>query len=248
MNVWKTLWWAWAWLLAASLLQGVLAEPWWSAARLDLRTASCLALAAAAGWSWWTLRGRPGATAAGWFAAGMALGFYGDSHVATWLWWPPVSEPLLGGILFFGFGHLAYVAGSVDLTRRLPAFGHRWWPPVVAWQVVALVAWAAIALSTPRQAALRGPTLGYALLVAATPGAATVLWRRSPAFAALALGAALFLASDMLLAYQAFHGALAGLDELTWLCYGPGQMLIVYGSRRGIERGPRPAADKHGPV
>lgn len=246
MNIPRALWWTWALMLAASLLQERLTRPWWEEARLDLRTGSCLVLVAAASWNWWALLGRPAARAAGWFALGMALGFYGDSHVAAWLWWPPVREPLVGGIVFFGFGHLAYVVGSIALARRLPADGRRWSTPILAWQMVALAAWAAIALSSTRQQALRGPTLGYTLLVAATPGATTVLWQRSRAFAALALGAALFLASDMLLAYQAFHGAFPGLDELIWLCYGPGQMLIIYGSRWGIDHEPRLSPDDHG--
>ncbi len=240
MNVGALLWLAWAGLLSASLISGQLEQAWWPAARLDLRTMSCLVLALAAWWGWWTLRKHPAAAAARWFAIGMSLGFYGDSHVAKLLWWPPFPDPLLGGIFFYGLGHLAYVTGSLDLARRLPteaATDWRW--PILGWQFVAALAWIAVALTTSRNESLRTPTLLYTALVAATPGAAGVLYQRSRAFAALLAGGGLFLLSDVLLAYQAFHGSFPGIDELTWLCYGPGEMLIVYGSRLGIAREPR---------
>ncbi len=80
------------------------------------------------------------------------------------------------------------------------------------------------------------PTLAYTLLVAATPGFATALAVQRPIYRAMALGGAMFLVSDILLAWQLFHGAFAGIDELTWVNYGGGEMLIVYGAIAGLLR------------
>jgi hypothetical protein len=33
-----------------------------------------------------------------------------------------------------------------------------------------------------------------------------------------------------LLAWQLFHGSFTAIDELTWVNYGGGEMLIVYGA------------------
>jgi hypothetical protein len=44
----------------------------------------------------------------------------------------------------------------------------------------------------------------------------------------LALGGALFLASDLILAFGLFRGSFAHSTEAIWLTYGPGQMFIVF--------------------
>ncbi|MBX7168818.1 MAG: lysoplasmalogenase [Pirellulales bacterium] len=226
---------AWAALLTVSLLQSCLSVPWWSQARLDLRAGSCLVLAIAAWCNAWTQRREATAHAALCVALGMSLGFYGDSHVGRRLGWTPFTDPLLGGIVLYGLGHLSYVAACWLLAQlRSPVRSVAWLRWLGAWQIMALGAWAAVALSTDRQTQLRIPTLAYTVLVAATPGAATALGRKDRAYNLLAAGAALFLVSDVLLAYQVFHDSFPGLDELTWLSYGPGEMLIVFGSRRGM--------------
>ena len=46
----------------------------------------------------------------------------------------------------------------------------------------------------------------------------------------MACGAALFFASDMILAWGLFRGPIPRQTELVWLTYGPGQMLIVFGA------------------
>jgi hypothetical protein len=59
--------------------------------------------------------------------------------------------------------------------------------------------------------------------------------------APLALGAALFLLSDLILAGELFRGwRRPGLD-VVWLTYGPAQMLIVYSARscRALAAGSR---------
>jgi len=231
----RELWLGWLTLLLASFVAGATTGFWWHNAKLDLRMVSCLLLAIAAWTAWWKLRRAAAGSAMLLIAVGMTLGFYGDSHVGDRLWWPPFPQKIVGGIVFYGLGHLAYVAACVAIRRQEGLTGgSRWWLPVLAWQLIALLAWAAVALSTDREAALRVPTLLYTLLVAATPGFATALARQRPIFRGMALGGAMFLASDILLAWQLFHNSFAGIDELTWINYGGGEMLIVYGASAGI--------------
>ncbi len=231
----RELWLGWLTLLLASFVAGATTELWWHNAKLDLRMISCLLLAIAAWEAWWKLRRAAGARAMLWIAVGMTLGFYGDSHVGDRLWWPSFPQKIVGGIVFYGLGHLAYVAACVTIRRRERlAGGWRWWLPVLTWQLLALLAWAAVALTTDREAALRVPTLLYTLLVAATPGFATALARQRQIYRWMAVGGAMFLASDILLVWQLFHHSFAGIDELTWINYGGGEMLIVYGAIAGI--------------
>jgi hypothetical protein len=42
------------------------------------------------------------------------------------------------------------------------------------------------------------------------------------------LGGALFLISDLILAFRLFHGSFYMAGDAVWLTYGPGQMLIVF--------------------
>jgi hypothetical protein len=50
-----------------------------------------------------------------------------------------------------------------------------------------------------------------------------------PVFLPLAVGAALFLLSDLILAAELFNGLHFPLiGDVVWLTYGPAQMLIVY--------------------
>ena len=44
----------------------------------------------------------------------------------------------------------------------------------------------------------------------------------------LAVGAALFLLSDLILAFGMFRESLTRSIDWVWLTYGPGQMLIVF--------------------
>ena len=229
------LWIGWLATLLLSFVAGWTPTSWWNDARLDLRMVSCLLLVVAAWTAWVSLRGTRAGTAMLWVAVGMSLGFYGDSHVGDRFWWPPFPHKIIGGIVFYGLGHLAYVAGCWSASRVMQmAGGARWIAPILVWQVAALVAWAGVALSSAEEPGLRVPTLLYTLLVAATPGFATALAVQRGAFWPMAAGGALFLASDVLLAWQLFHGAFAGIDELTWICYGGGEMLIVYGAATAL--------------
>ena len=76
---------------------------------------------------------------------------------------------------------------------------------------------------------LHWAALPYALLLASTAGFATGLALQDATLLPLALGAALFLLSDLILAAQLFnHLHFPLIGDVIWLTYGPGQMLIVY--------------------
>jgi hypothetical protein len=77
---------------------------------------------------------------------------------------------------------------------------------------------------------LRLAALPYALLLAGTTGIATGLAVQDSSLIPVALGAALFLASDLILAGELFNGlSFPLIGDVVWLTYGPAQALIVYG-------------------
>lgn len=133
-----------------------------------------------------------------WILAGLLLSLGGD--VA--LLWP--QQGFLPGLVCFLFAHLAYLAAFT----RVQALGARVWP-FVAYAAVAgsvlLVLWPGV------PSGLRAPVLAYVLCLAGMAAQAAVLWRCQPASAAarrLALGGALFVASDALLAVNRFAAPL----------------------------------------
>ena len=69
----------------------------------------------------------------------------------------------------------------------------------------------------------------YDPFLASSAGFATGLALNLSLFIPLALGCALFLLSDLILAAQLFAGlSFPLIGDLVWLTYGPAQMLIVY--------------------
>jgi hypothetical protein len=137
----------------------------------------------------------------------------------------------LGGIGSFGVGHIAYIVGIVgfagaaglgDAGVLLAAW--------LAWLIVGAIGWYfAVWRGAKERGSLHRAALPYALLLASTAGAATGLALQNGLFFPLALGAALFLLSDLILAARLFRGAYFPLiDDVVWLTYGPAQLLIVY--------------------
>jgi len=201
------------------------------------RIASSLVLVVA-GWSWyWFSRGTGASQFALLIAIGMTLGFLGDLFMAELL---PLAQPVMGGIGAFGLGHVAYIAACLLFGSQhgLDAPGPRWgaW---VAWLLVGVVGWYVVifrgqppTMPTP----LHWAALPYALLLASTAGFATGLALQAPAFLSLAIGAGLFLLSDLILAarlFSNFHFFL--INDVVWLTYGPGQMMIVYAVGQALQ-------------
>ncbi len=192
-----------------------------------------------AGWSWYlvVLATLPDLAISGFgllIALGMTLGFIGDLFMAGLL--PLIRPPVLGGIGAFGLGHGAYIVALILYGDRmgLNAPGPRWigW---LIWLLIGGTAWFFVVWRgrNGSPSVLHRAALPYALLLSSTVGFAMGLALQSAAFGPLAIGAALFLASDLILAAQLFnnlHFPLIG--DVIWLTYGPGQMLIVYTAGR----------------
>ena len=161
-------------------------------------------------------------------AVGMTLGGIGDFFNAGWLDFVPLDDPVLGGIVAFALGHVAYITGFVSLaklaglTNLRAIFG-----AVFAWQLIGLVGWYFVAAQGTEARALVWPALPYSLLLAGTAGITSGLARQDRRLLGPALGGALFLASDLILSFELFRGSFAYQTECVWLTYGPAQMLIV---------------------
>ncbi len=190
------------------------------------RLGSSLVLVIAA-WSWWLLARQSGAARfALLVAVGMTLGFIGDLFMARLI--VKSDKHILGGIGAFGLGHIAYIAAFVGFADAIGATNGRiaaW----LVWLVIAAVGWYVVVYRGQKHTLLHYAALPYALLLASTAGFATGLALNASAFIPLALGCALFLLSDLILAARLFNGiSFRLIDDLIWLTYGPAQMLIVY--------------------
>jgi uncharacterized membrane protein YhhN len=131
-----------------------------------------------------------------WLLVGLVLSLAGD--VA--LLWP--QQGFLPGLVSFLLAHLAYLVGFTR-ERRLAASPL----PFVAYAVVAgAILWQ---LWPGVPTGLRAPVAVYVVALSAMAAQAAVLWRAGQARGGLlALGGALFVASDALLATNKFAGPL----------------------------------------
>ena len=165
-----------------------LAQPWLNFVFKPLATIVVIAYA-------WGRRAGP-ADVRRWVLAGLVLSLAGD--VA--LMWP--KEGFLPGLVSFLLAHLAYL---VAFTRVQRLAARR--APFVVYALVAGAVLAALWPSVPGP--LRVPVLAYVLCLASMAAQAAVLWRAgAPRAGILAIGGALFVASDALLATNKFALAL----------------------------------------
>ncbi len=223
------LWLVWLALLAGAMISGNLLERHGGAWPTAARMGSSVVLVITAWWAWTLWRGDMVGKFALAIAIGMTLGTVGDFFNARLLNFVPLPDPVLGGIAAFGLGHIAYIAGCVYLARRTGltnrmamAIG------IVGWQLVALGGWYYVAMLGDEARALVWPALPYSLLLAGTAGITAGLALQEAKLFPLALGGALFLLSDLILAFGMFRGSFPHSTEAVWLTYGPGQMLIVF--------------------
>jgi hypothetical protein len=157
-------------------------------------------------------------------ALGMTLGFVGDLWLAGVL---GNGRSIIGGIVAFGIGHIFYI-GAILTFGNQHGLGVRS-GALAGWLLVGLVGWYLVVFRGQEATMLHWAALPYALLLASTAGFATGLALQSSHFVPLALGAALFLLSDLILAGELFSGLKFPLiGDVIWLTYGPGQALIVY--------------------
>ncbi len=200
--------------------------PTWS------RMASSATLVVAA-FSWYAFtRQTPAGSYALLIAIGMTFGFMGDLWLAGLL---PGGRNVIAGIVSFGIGHIFYITAMLRFasTAGLTAPGPRW-GALAVWLLIGLVGWYIVvfrgaASSGIQLTIVHWIALPYALLLASTAGLATGLALQDGRFIPLAIGAALFLLSDLILAGEMFSGmSFRLIGDVIWLTYGPAQMLIVY--------------------
>jgi hypothetical protein len=155
---------------------------------------------------------------AGFIAAGMTLGFIGDLFMARVL---PAPNRVLGGMAAFGIGHILYIVAIIT-------YAPIGWMAWILWLGIGALLVYFIILRGEQVTILHRAALVYALLLASTAGVATGLALQHEIFTGLAIGAALFLLSDLFIAADLFKpGRFPFLNQLIWLTYGPGQALIV---------------------
>ncbi|MBI1416160.1 MAG: lysoplasmalogenase [Limimaricola sp.] len=178
-----------------------------------VKTASVALLAASA-----AVSGAPGL-----LVLGLALGAAGDFALSR-----RGERAFLAGVAAFAAGHLAYLA--LFIARGAPV----WSPTAPGWVLIGLGLGMA-ALLWPRTGALRWPVMAYLVLIVAMGLAAFAL-----PLPGLAYAAALFIASDSLLAAERFllpPGALRrALPWLVWPLYWLAQLqfLSVFAGPAGI--------------
>jgi len=185
--------------------------------------------------TWW-LAGASGTPLAAYAALlffGMAFSFLGDVIMAQLL---PLPQYVLCGMGAFGVAHVLYISGYLRLGSvlglqdgRARAVG------LAALLVLAVVLWWMLIRSPQTDAVLNYGSLGYALLLAAMAGLAMSLALQEPRFVPLALGAVLFLVSDVFLGHRLFQGGTFLLvGDLVWMTYIVGQLLIVFSTATGL--------------
>lgn len=165
-------------------------------------------------------RGADEPAARRWILAGLVLSLAGD--VA--LLWP--QQGFLPGLIAFLLAHLAYIAAF----HRRQRFGARWQP----FAVYALIALLVLILLWPGiPAALAVPVLLYVICLGSMAAQAAVVWlgARGTAGEALArsgaIGGALFMLSDALLAFNRFAAPLPASALLVLGSYWAAQWFIA---------------------
>jgi len=184
---------------------------------------------------WWLAgaSGTPLVSYATLLLLGMAVSFLGDVIMAQLL---PLPQYVLFGMGAFGVAHVLYISGYLRLGSVLGlqdggarAIG------LAVLLVLAVVLWWMLIRSPRTPAMLNYGSLGYALLLAAMAGLAVSLALQEPRFVPLALGAVLFLVSDVLLGHRLFQGGTFLLvGDLVWVTYITGQLLIVFSTAIGL--------------
>lgn len=166
----------------------------------------------------------------GWFwliPLGLALGALGDMLLAL-----GGSRRFLAGVAAFGLGHLAYAGGFLWRTGELGFDGLSGGERAALGLLVALLLSTEVWLA-PRTGALRQPVRAYVGLIGLM-GVAAVLLPAHPGQGWLRAGAALFIASDLMLALQLFVVTGEDLRQrlalALWPAYWAGQALILWGA------------------
>lgn len=159
---------------------------------------------------------------------GMFFGFLGDVTLAGFLRLP---QQTMLGMLWFGIGHILYIAGFAFLALAMfgVAFSAKAIVAMLAGMAVAAAIWRFYVSSPKVSPMLNYGALAYGLLLGAMTGFAISLALWHVAFIGTAIGAALFLASDMILGNVLLREHRFRLaHDLIWILYIVGQLFIVF--------------------
>ena len=176
---------------------------------------------------WWLAFARltPLAPYGAWITVGMFFGLLGDVSLADVL---PLKRPIPLGMLAFGVGHILYIVGYGFLGRRFGLSGKLLPAAVGVALIVAIVSWRFTAWNPRQDRVLSFGALGYTILLCSMAGVAMWLALEDARLAWLAVGAVLFVISDMLLACYLFRRyVFRSIRDLVWVLYTVGQALIV---------------------
>jgi hypothetical protein len=175
----------------------------------------------------WRLAHPPLSGYAGWVFLGMAFGLLGDLIMAGLVW---VPDRLVFGMLVFGLGHIYYVVALAGIATALGLWAGSL--SVALWALVAAAAfvlWHRFVRKPRGDRTLNLGALVYSLLLATLNAFALSLASRDARFIPLAAGALLFLASDLVLGNWNIRGRTwKGVNDVVWVTYNLGQLLIVY--------------------
>jgi len=163
-----------------------------------------------------------------WIVIGLVFSLLGDIA----LLWP--VQGFLAGLVAFLLGHLSYL---VALTRRVKLLASR--PAFGVWAIVAASVLASLWAGVPPD--MRVPVLVYVTALSAMAAQATSVWlvRRGQPDAAkwrvVAIGAALFVLSDAILATDKFVGGVPLPTLWNLSLYWLGQWFIARAAVRAPE-------------
>ncbi len=162
-----------------------------------------------------------------WLFLGMTASFVGDMILANHV---PFLKGTLAGMAAFAVAHVCYLIGYSRIASGLGLIYAPAGLVVIGGYLVAgVVLWFALVNSPKTARALNYGALGYALLLSGMAGFATALAVQAPALFLLALGANLFLLSDILLGNQLFRQTnWPHIHDIVWVLYICGQALIVF--------------------
>lgn len=149
-----------------------------------------------------------------WIALGLGLSLLGDAALAL------PNDQFIAGLVAFLLAHLAYVAGYLTRSRAVA------WP----WMIVAVTAVFGFLFLLDRRSdlgPLRIPVFVYAAVIGAMLWRAGSLMRVDAAGRWALLGAILFVASDMVLAWNRFVAPDPTLRYVNILLYWAGQWGIA---------------------
>ena len=219
----------WAGLFVVGFAAGSLSEDRTARVSRRLKLGMSILLVGAA-LIWW-LAGASGTSLAmlGLFTfLGMLFGFFGDFSLSDDL--HNLPRPVIFGIVTFLIGHIFYILGYLHLARTLSLADTALRLIVNAvYQVAGVGAWTLLVRNPKAGTALNVGSLVYTIVLDAMTAYATWLAIQEPRLAGLAVGANLFLISDVILGMRLLRGVVFPMvRDLVWALYISGQALIVF--------------------